>query len=286
MFYLNILLNRCRIKCDMTNDDKKMSHSSRDPSFPHTQEFSPTLRHSRARGNPVITFFIQARTQRHSLTHSPSFPRRREPSNHIRHSSTHSTSFPHTHCHSREGGNPATLKPFMVLMLLITSLFCFNIKAEPESPNLGTEITTEELAPYKISVFPNGKRLPKGQGSVSEGKKIYQGKCQACHGEGGVGDSGEQLAGAIHSLTDEWPEKTIGTYWPYATTLFDFTRRSMPMTQPGTLSNNETYALVAYMLFLNKLLPEDAMMNAEALRNFELPNRNGFIDVYSLKNKK
>ncbi len=154
-----------------------------------------------------------------------------------------------------------------------------------QGPDLGQPISDSELAAWEISVMPDGAGLPAGQGSVAQGKKIYQEQCMACHGEGGVGDSGEQLAGAIHKLTDEWPEKTIGTYWPYATTVFDFTRRSMPMTNPGSLSDDETYAVVAYIFYLNKFIDEDAVMNAESIKNFQMPNREGFVNIYETKKK-
>lgn len=95
-----------------------------------------------------------------------------------------------------------------------------------------------------------------------------------------MGDSAEPLAGAEMGLTDEWPEKTIGTYWPYATTLFDFTRRSMPMTEPGSLNDNETYALTAYLLYLNNIVAEDAVLNKETLMQVKMPNVDGFINVY------
>lgn len=147
-------------------------------------------------------------------------------------------------------------------------------------PELGQVLSAEEIKAYDIGVMSNGDGLPKGSGSVEQGERFYQEKCLLCHGEGGVGNTGEQLAGAINTLTDEWPEKTIGTYWPYAATLFDFTRRSMPMTQPGSLTNDETYALVAYLLYLNNLLDKQAVLNAESVRDFQMPNRDGFIPIY------
>ena len=168
------------------------------------------------------------------------------------------------------------------LTLVGINFFLINLSfAEaPIGPDLGTAMSEEESIAYDIGVMPDGSGLPEGSGTVQQGEKLYQEKCLACHGEGGVGNTGEQLAGAINKLTDEWPEKTIGTYWPYATTLFDFTRRSMPMNQPGSLSNNETYALVAYMLNLNNLIDENTTMNADEIKNFQMPNRDGFINVY------
>ncbi len=147
-------------------------------------------------------------------------------------------------------------------------------------PGLGQPVSDAEIQRWDRSVMPDGAGLPPGQGTVADGKAIYAQKCSSCHGEGGLGDSGDQLAGAIHALTDEWPEKTIGTYWPSVTTLFDFTRRSMPMTEPGSLSDDEVYALVAYLLYLNGIVDENAVMNAEALKAIRMPNAEGFINAY------
>ncbi len=172
-------------------------------------------------------------------------------------------------------------KLFLLTLVGINFFFIQLSHAEVvQGPGLGEPISAEELTTYDIGIMPDGTGLPSGAGSVQQGEKLYQEKCLACHGEGGVGNTGEQLAGAINKLTDEWPEKTIGTYWPYATTLFDFTRRSMPMNQPGSLTNDETYALVAYMLYLNNLVAEDVVMNSETIKNFQMPNKTGFINIY------
>lgn len=175
-----------------------------------------------------------------------------------------------------------------LIAIIISTLVGINLQAAEsiDGPGLGQVIDVDELSEWEIGVMPDGRGLPEGSGSVEQGEIIYKQKCLACHGEGGLGDSGMQLAGAIHELTDEWPEQTIGTYWPYATTLFDFIRRSMPMTQPGSLSNEEVYAVVAYLLYLNNLVDEDAVMDAEAVRTFEMPNRNGFINIYELEKNK
>ncbi len=149
------------------------------------------------------------------------------------------------------------------------------------APRLGQAAAAEEVAAWDISIFPDGEGLPDGQGSVIEGEKVYQQQCLSCHGEGGLGTAvGDQLAGAQMALTSDYPEQTIGSYWPYATTLFDVTRRSMPMTAPGSLTNDEVYAVTAYLLYLNNLVDRQAVMNKTTLPKVKMPNEDGFIDVY------
>ncbi|MFT5426153.1 MAG: mono/diheme cytochrome c family protein [Gammaproteobacteria bacterium] len=173
-----------------------------------------------------------------------------------------------------------------ILALSILTLIGSGVAAEDqtslilEGPRLGQPATPVEVAAMSINVFPDGRGLPEGSGSVTHGASLYQAKCIVCHGASGYGSSAEPLAGAEMGLTDEWPEKTIGTLWPYATTLFDFIRRSMPMTAPGTLSNDETYALTAYLLYLNNIVAEDVVLNKETLMQVKMPNVDGFIDMY------
>ncbi len=151
-------------------------------------------------------------------------------------------------------------------------------------PDLGHAISPEEIAAWDISVFPDGEGLPKGEGNVKNGEALYKSKCIACHGEKGLGTAtGDQLAGAQMGLTSEYPEKTIGSYWPYATTVFDVVRRAMPMTAPGSLSDNEVYAVTAYLLFLNNLIGEADVMNALTLPKVKMPNEDGFIDIYKIE---
>lgn len=147
-------------------------------------------------------------------------------------------------------------------------------------PRLGEPLSAQTEALLSINVFADGWGLPEGSGSVVQGATLYQAKCLSCHGSNGQGGSAEPLAGAEMGLTDEWPQKTIGTLWPYATTLFDFIRRSMPMTAPGSLSDNETYALSAYLLFLNDIVAEDVELDRISLPQIKMPNADGFINVY------
>jgi len=152
------------------------------------------------------------------------------------------------------------------------------------SPMLGKPLSKATIQQRNFTVFPNGQGLPVGQGSVTAGKKIYTSRCLSCHGFEGSGNSAEELAGALHRLTDNPPDKTIGTYWPYATTLFDFIRRSMPMDSPGSLSTQEIYDVTAYLLFLNKIIDHNQTIDNKSLANIKMPNRNGFINHYKNNN--
>ncbi len=174
-------------------------------------------------------------------------------------------------------------KKLIPILVLIAIGISFLFADTKNTPRLGQEITSEEIAKWDISIFPDGEGLPEGQGSVHEGEKIFQSKCIACHGKNGLGHTADQLAGAQMSLTSQYPEKTIGSYWPYATTLFDFIRRSMPMNAPGSLTNNETYSLTAYLLYLNNLFDKDGKMTAKELVEVKMPNQNGFINIYEME---
>ena len=157
---------------------------------------------------------------------------------------------------------------------------------EWQGPNLGHPASRKEIAQWEIGIMPDGEGLPRGKGTAKEGRAVYEKHCASCHGPEGSGGTADQLAGARMGLTSDYPEKTIGTYWPYATTLFDMTRRSMPMQTPGTLSNDEVYAVTAYMLYLNRIIGEKEEMNAKTMPRVKMPNREGFLNVYEQEEKK
>jgi len=145
-------------------------------------------------------------------------------------------------------------------------------------PRLGQPADDGLVARWNLSVYPDGRGLPAGQGSASEGRPIYLARCAKCHGTEGEGGSGGTLAGR-GALTDPEPDQTVGNYWPYATTLFDYIRRAMPMDAPATLSNGETYAVSAYVLYLNRIVSLDERVDAASLARIRMPNRNGFIGI-------
>jgi cytochrome c len=143
-------------------------------------------------------------------------------------------------------------------------------------PNLGTPITHGELAAWDIHILPDGTGLPKGSGTSAQGAAIYAQKCAHCHGEQGKGGVNAALVGAPPIKSIE-ATKTIANFWPYSTTVFDFIRRSMPWQQPRSLTDDEVYALTAYILAQNKLIGEKDVMNAQTLPKVRMPNRDGFI---------
>jgi cytochrome c len=149
-----------------------------------------------------------------------------------------------------------------------------------ENYGLGHAATQAEIAGWDIDVAPDGAGLPPGQGSVRDGEAIFAEKCAACHGARGQGGPMDRLAGGAGTIATAKPVKTVGSYWPYATTLFDFIRRAMPFNAPQSLSAPEVYAVAAYILFLNNLLPEDATLDAKSLPQVVMPNRSAFIDAY------
>lgn len=174
------------------------------------------------------------------------------------------------------------MKTAYSLVLPVLTLAGTSLAAEfPPGPDLGQSAGAAEIVAWDTDVMPDGEGLPPGGGNAVRGRKIYERHCLSCHGKDGLGDSGDQLAGAKMGLTDDWPEKTIGNYWPYAPTLFDFIRRSMPMQAPWSLSDDEVYAVTAYLFYLNGISRETDVMDAETLRIIKMPNRNGFIDGYN-----
>jgi S-disulfanyl-L-cysteine oxidoreductase SoxD len=143
-------------------------------------------------------------------------------------------------------------------------------------PGLGKPVSPADLAPWDITVFPDGANLPPGGGNAADGAKIYAEKCAACHGDNGKGGIAGQLIGGPPKATLDGG-KTIANFWPAATTLFDFIRRAMPYTAPKSLTDQEVYALTAYLLSSNKLIGENDEINAKTLPQVKMPNRDNFI---------
>lgn len=159
---------------------------------------------------------------------------------------------------------------------LLPLILCLAGPASAEPLGIGRPATPEAVATWDIDVRPDGQGLPPGHGSVRDGAALYAARCAGCHGTRGEGAAAEALAGGQGSLASPKPLRTVGSYWPYATTLFDYVRRAMPFDAPQSLSADETYAVSAYVLHLNGLLSEEASLDAAALPRVAMPNRDGF----------
>ena len=155
----------------------------------------------------------------------------------------------------------------------------------PKAAALGEPVSAADTARWDISIPPSGAGLPKGSGTARQGALVYEQKCQSCHGAKGAGKPADALAGGIGTLGSKTPMRTVGSYWPYATTLFDYVRRSMPITNPLSLTDDEVYAVSAYVLYINNIIGEDVAMDAQSLPQVKMPNRDGFISDWRPREK-
>ncbi|HEY8193573.1 MAG TPA: cytochrome c [Hyphomicrobium sp.] len=158
-----------------------------------------------------------------------------------------------------------------------------NAEPAPSAPHLGTPMSKDDVAKWDLTIFPDGRGLPPGRGTAREGQAIYSQKCATCHGDKGQGATAEDLVSGPKPPSGDDPSKAIGSYWPYATTIFDFIRHSMPPAAPGSLSSDQVYALTAYLLAANKIIGEGDEMNAQSLPKIKMPNRDGFIPIDAKK---
>jgi S-disulfanyl-L-cysteine oxidoreductase SoxD len=171
---------------------------------------------------------------------------------------------------------PRAVGPAMVAIFATFLAAEHSIGQERDRLDIGRSVAESELRAWDIDIRPNGDGLPVGRGSVEQGKSIYEQKCMACHGANGSGQPMERLAGGQGTLTSNDPVKTIGSYWPYATTVFDYVRRAMPLDKPQSLTSDEVYALTAYLLHLNGIVSADAVMDARRLAKVRMPNQQAF----------
>lgn len=152
--------------------------------------------------------------------------------------------------------------------------------ASAAGPGLGVPVPAEEVRAWDVSIMPDGRGLPEGKGSVADGAKVYAERCVTCHGDKGQGHEkiqGLHIAGGTGSLATDKPVKSVGSFWPYASTLFDYVRRAMPVDKPGLLTDDEVYAVSAYVLHLNGILAPDAALSRDSLAKVAMPNAGGFI---------
>lgn len=166
-------------------------------------------------------------------------------------------------------------------LLLAIGMLGANALSADDRPGLGKELSADEVAAIDFTVMPDGDGLPEGSGNAVTGRDVYARHCLACHGENGAGGVNDALTGGHGSIKGPMPQKTVGSYWPYATTIFDYVRRAMPFQTPDILSSDEIYAVTAYLLFVNDIIAADEEMNAASLANVKMPNRDNFVWGYT-----
>ena len=166
---------------------------------------------------------------------------------------------------------------FVLAALLTYVVSGFSRTVYAQSPGLGKKISQADVAAWDISILPDGTGLPAGSGTSAQGAKIFAAKCAACHGEGAKGGANAALVGSPPLTSGIDAPKTVANFWGQTSTVFDFIRRAMPWQAPRTLTNDEVYALTAYVLALNKIIGENDTMNAQTLPKVRMPNRDGFI---------
>jgi S-disulfanyl-L-cysteine oxidoreductase SoxD len=165
-------------------------------------------------------------------------------------------------------------------VLFVSSIAPAYTQTQTQKLGIGREATPAEIAGWDIAVRPDGKGLPAGQGTAAQGEEIFQAQCATCHGEFGEGrDRWPVLAGGHGSLKADRPEKTIGSYWPYASTVFDYVKRAMPFGNAQSLSNDELFAVTAYLLHMNDVIKDPKFeLNAKTFVTIKMPNADGFYD--------
>jgi cytochrome c len=165
-----------------------------------------------------------------------------------------------------------------IAALLAGALVMLSIAAEAEERfGIGRAPTPAEIAGWNIDIGRDGANLPPGNGSVERGRVVFSEQCAACHGDSGQGGVGDRLVGGQGTLASPKPIRTVGSYWPYAPTLFDYIRRAMPQNAPQSLSSEDVYAVSAYILRLNGIVAADAVLDAKSLATIKMPNRDGFV---------
>jgi mono/diheme cytochrome c family protein len=178
-----------------------------------------------------------------------------------------------------------SMRSLPAVVMVILALAAYSASMAQETPKRGRPATPAEIAEWDVSIPPDGTGLPPGSGTPEQGAVVYSQKCQSCHGEKGVGKPNDPLVGGQGTLTSTSPVRTIGSYWPYATTVFDYVRRAMPYTESKSLTNEEVYAVTAYLLHLNGIIGVQDVMNAQTLPQVKMPNLDNFIVVYPTKPK-
>lgn len=165
----------------------------------------------------------------------------------------------------------------MFKAILLAAICSLPLLAQSPTYHVGRAATDADIARRDISIAPDGTGLPPGEGTAAEGAVVYENRCRECHGPEGEGADETGFIGKPSELLGDSPNKTVGSYWSHATTLWDYINRAMPFDRPGELSDDQVYSVVAYILHLNDLIGEDDTLNAKTLMEIEMPNRDGFV---------
>ena len=171
------------------------------------------------------------------------------------------------------------------VLLLVISLLVVTaaVVAQQRHSGVGKPATADEIRTRDITVLSDGRGLPAGHGTAEQGRAVYEAKCASCHGERGQGSKDfPALAGGLGTLAGPEPNPTVGSYWPYATTVWDYIHRAMPYQSPGSLTSDQVYSVTAYILYMNKIIGEHDELNNTTLPRVKMPNRNGFVPDPSL----
>ena len=150
-------------------------------------------------------------------------------------------------------------------------------RAQLRTYGLGRAPTPDEIRAWDVTIPPDGKGLPPGSGTATSGKVVYTERCASCHGEKGNDGKYDPLVGGRGTLTTDKPVKTVGSYWPYATTLWSYINRAQPFDEPGSLTHEQVYAVTAFLLYLNGIIGETDVLDARTLPAVKMPNRDGFV---------
>jgi len=179
-------------------------------------------------------------------------------------------------------GSPTSMHECAILGVILT-LFAGCVLANPptEEPpaylGVGQPATPDEIRLWNIDVAPSGEGLPSGRGTVAQGASVYAARCMKCHGASGTEGPMDRLVGGQKTLASSNPIKTVGSYWPYATTLYDYIHRAMPLDAPQSLTPDEVYSVTAWLLHQNGIIAKDAVLDAVTLPSIQMPNRHGFV---------
>ena len=165
-----------------------------------------------------------------------------------------------------------------VSFALLAAGLCVAVPASAQG--FGTPASDADIEKVTLTIMPDGEGLPAGSGTAEDGAAVYATHCASCHGAEGDGGLANKLVGGRGTLESDAPVKTLGSYWPYATTVFNYVRRSMPYTQPMSLTNDEYYAITAFLLNKNDIIAADTVLDSSSLPEVVMPNRDGFVNSY------